>query len=166
MLTARLNPVPAGGLRPVQPPRLLHAYRVRQPLFRTMNRDEMPRSGHPQGVPLRDTAARRLARRHINADGHQAPGCGIRGSPIERPRSATGRSTPAVGPRRRSWFGCRGRLGGACPRRHRVYLVACHQVADAALDDHSIIQRILQLAASSPALWAATAARVDSTTSQ
>ena len=47
----------AGGLRPVQPPRLLHAYRVRQPSFRTMNRDEMPRSGHPQGVPLRDTAS-------------------------------------------------------------------------------------------------------------
>ena len=49
MLTARLNPVPAGGLRPVQPPRLLHTYRVRQPSFRTMNRYEMPRSGHPQG---------------------------------------------------------------------------------------------------------------------
>jgi len=28
---------------------------------------------------------------------------------------------------------------------HRVYLIACHQVADAALDDHSIIQRVLQL---------------------
>jgi hypothetical protein len=65
MLTARLNPVPAGGLRLVQPPRLLHTYRVRQPSFRTMNRYEMPRSGHPQGVPLRDIAARRLARRHV-----------------------------------------------------------------------------------------------------
>jgi hypothetical protein len=50
MLTARLNPVQAGGLRPVQAPRLLHAYGVRQPSFRTMNRYEMPRSGHPQGV--------------------------------------------------------------------------------------------------------------------
>jgi hypothetical protein len=29
---------PSGGLRPVQPPRLLHASRVRQPSFRTMNR--------------------------------------------------------------------------------------------------------------------------------
>jgi hypothetical protein len=38
-----------------------------------MNRYEMPRSGHPQGIPLRDTAARRLARRHVNADVHQAP---------------------------------------------------------------------------------------------
>jgi hypothetical protein len=57
MVTARLNPVPACGLRPVQPPRLLHAYRVRQPSFRTMNRYEMPRSGHPQGVPLRDIAS-------------------------------------------------------------------------------------------------------------
>jgi hypothetical protein len=28
---------------------------------------------------------------------------------------------------------------------HRVYLIACHQVADAAVDDHSIIQRILKL---------------------
>jgi hypothetical protein len=57
MLTARLNPVQAGGLRPVQAPRLLPAYRVRQPSFRTMNRYETPRSGHPQGVPLRDIAS-------------------------------------------------------------------------------------------------------------
>ena len=33
-----------------------------------MNRYEMPRSGHPQGVPLRDTAAGRLARRHPALD--------------------------------------------------------------------------------------------------
>lgn len=48
---SRAHQLKAGGLRPVQPPRLRHAYRIRQPSSRTMFRDEMPRSGHSQGVP-------------------------------------------------------------------------------------------------------------------
>ena len=67
MLTARLNPVLAGGLRPVQPPRLLHGYRVRQPSFRTINRYEMRAvairkaflGGTLQPVALRDATWRR-----------------------------------------------------------------------------------------------------------